>query len=368
MQDAYVQALRTWAPRRRARPAGRVADDGRPAQRAQRAAPPADARDQAAAAAGAARTPRCPSRRRRHDPRRPPAADLHLLPPGAGAGGAGRAHAAAGVRRGDAGHRRTRSSSSETTMAARLTRAKKKIAAARIPYVVPAAEELPARVDAVLTVIHLLYATGHTAPSGEDLVRDELTDRALDLARMLRSCCPTDREAARAAGAAARPPRPPRDPHRRRRAGCCASRTRTARAWDRELIAEADRLVVAALTRGPAGPLHAAGGDRRAARPGAELRRDRLAADPHALRRAAARLAVAGRRAQPRGGGGDGRRAGGGAGRGRGARARRPAGRLPLPARHQGRPPAPPRPRRRGRRRLPGGAGAQPTTPPSRSS
>ena len=49
-------------------------------------------------------------------------------------------------------------------MAARITRAKKKIAAARIPYAVPAAEELPARLDAALTVIHLLYTTGHTAP------------------------------------------------------------------------------------------------------------------------------------------------------------------------------------------------------------
>ena len=50
-------------------------------------------------------------------------------------------------------------------MAARITRAKKKIAAARIPYRVPTAAELPARIDAVLTVIHLLYTTGHTAPA-----------------------------------------------------------------------------------------------------------------------------------------------------------------------------------------------------------
>ena len=81
-------------------------------------------------------------------------------------------------------------------MAARLTRAKKKIAAARIPYAVPAPEDLPARVDAVLTVIHLLYATGHAAHSGADLVRDDLTGRALDLARMLRLLLPGEREAA----------------------------------------------------------------------------------------------------------------------------------------------------------------------------
>jgi RNA polymerase sigma-70 factor (ECF subfamily) len=51
----------------------------------------------------------------------------------------------------------------DATMAARLTRAKQKIAAARIPYAVPSADELPLRVDAALTVVHLLYAAGHTA-------------------------------------------------------------------------------------------------------------------------------------------------------------------------------------------------------------
>ena len=54
---------------------------------------------------------------------------------------------------------------SEATMAARLTRAKKKIATARIPYRVPPAAELPARMDAVLTVVQLLFTTGHAAPS-----------------------------------------------------------------------------------------------------------------------------------------------------------------------------------------------------------
>ena len=83
---------------------------------------------------------------------------------------------------------------SETTMAARVTRAKKKISAARIPYRVPEAHELPDRLDAVLTVIHLLYTTGHTAPSGEELVRGDLVQRALGLARMLRELMPDERE------------------------------------------------------------------------------------------------------------------------------------------------------------------------------
>ncbi len=82
----------------------------------------------------------------------------------------------------------------EATMAARVTRAKKKISAARIAYRVPAAAELPDRLDAVLTVVHLLYTTGHTAPSGHDLVRRDLVERALDLARMLRALMPDERE------------------------------------------------------------------------------------------------------------------------------------------------------------------------------
>src|SRR3954453_19165622 len=85
---------------------------------------------------------------------------------------------------------------SEPTMAARLTRAKKKIASARIPYRVPAADELPARIDAVLEVVHLLFTTGHTAPAGADLVRRDLVERALDLAPMLRALPPDDADVA----------------------------------------------------------------------------------------------------------------------------------------------------------------------------
>ena len=81
---------------------------------------------------------------------------------------------------------------SEATMAARITRAKHKIAAAGIAYRVPPPEELPARVDAVLTVIHLVFTTGHTAPVGADLVRRDLVERALDLAQMLAALLPDD--------------------------------------------------------------------------------------------------------------------------------------------------------------------------------
>jgi RNA polymerase sigma factor (sigma-70 family) len=84
----------------------------------------------------------------------------------------------------------------EATMAARITRAKKKIAMARIPYRVPPVEELPSRIDAVLTVVHLLYSTGHTAPVGADLVRRDLVERSLDLARVLRTLLPDNADVA----------------------------------------------------------------------------------------------------------------------------------------------------------------------------
>ena len=139
----------------------------------------------------------------------------------------------------------------EPTMAARLTRAKKKIAAARIPYVVPAAEDLPARLDAVLGVIHLLYTMGHTAPSGEDLVRADLAERAIGLARMLRDLLPKPEVLGLLAllivNHARRATRTDADGRLLR----LADQDRAA--WDRAAIAEGDQLVVAALDAGPPG-------------------------------------------------------------------------------------------------------------------
>lgn len=84
----------------------------------------------------------------------------------------------------------------EATMAARITRAKKKIGAAHIPYRVPAASELSERVDGVLSVVYLVYTTGHTAPSGANLMRRDLAERGHELARMLRVLLPGDRDVA----------------------------------------------------------------------------------------------------------------------------------------------------------------------------
>jgi RNA polymerase sigma-70 factor (ECF subfamily) len=81
----------------------------------------------------------------------------------------------------------------EATIAARITRAKRKIAAARVPFRLPSDSELPARLDTVLTVVHLAYTAGHTA-SGEALIRDDLTARAVGLARLLVDQLPAEPE------------------------------------------------------------------------------------------------------------------------------------------------------------------------------
>jgi len=83
---------------------------------------------------------------------------------------------------------------SEPTMAARVTRAKKKISGARIPYRVPDSHELPERLDAVLTAVHLVFTAGHTAPTGDTLVRPDLVDRAIELCKVLVDLMPDERE------------------------------------------------------------------------------------------------------------------------------------------------------------------------------
>jgi RNA polymerase sigma factor (sigma-70 family) len=82
---------------------------------------------------------------------------------------------------------------SEATAAARITRAKKKIAAAGIPYRIPVDEELAERLDVVLTVVQLVYTAGHVA-AGPELTRTDLTGRALELAALLARLMPTEPE------------------------------------------------------------------------------------------------------------------------------------------------------------------------------
>jgi len=83
---------------------------------------------------------------------------------------------------------------SEPTMYQRLTRAKRKIAATRIPYRVPPAELLPERRDGVLAVIYLVFNEGYAASGGDRLVRGELCGEAIRLGRLLANLLPDDPE------------------------------------------------------------------------------------------------------------------------------------------------------------------------------
>ena len=84
----------------------------------------------------------------------------------------------------------------ETTMAQRITRAKQKIAAAKVPYRVPAAADLPERLGGVLAVLFLVFNEGYLATGDGDPVRAELTGEALRLTRILRGLLPGEPEVA----------------------------------------------------------------------------------------------------------------------------------------------------------------------------
>ena len=85
----------------------------------------------------------------------------------------------------------------EATMRQRITRAKAKIKAARIPYRVPAADDLPGRVSDVLAVVYLVFNEGYLASGTDtDPVRHDLVAEAIRLARLLRELLPEDGEVA----------------------------------------------------------------------------------------------------------------------------------------------------------------------------
>ncbi|MFI6737069.1 RNA polymerase sigma factor [Nonomuraea sp. NPDC050451] len=85
----------------------------------------------------------------------------------------------------------------ESAMGQRITRAKAKIKAARIPYRVPSADDLPARVSGVLAVLYLVFNEGYLATGPDtDPVRHELTAEAIRLTRLIRALLPDDGEVA----------------------------------------------------------------------------------------------------------------------------------------------------------------------------
>lgn len=80
------------------------------------------------------------------------------------------------------------------TMGQRVSRAKRTLSEAKVPFEVPAREELPARLSAVLEVVYLVFNEGYSATSGEDWIRRDLASEAMRLARVLAGLLPREPE------------------------------------------------------------------------------------------------------------------------------------------------------------------------------
>jgi RNA polymerase sigma-70 factor (ECF subfamily) len=139
------------------------------------------------------------------------------------------------------------------TMAQRIVRAKRKIRDARIPYRIPDAEALPQRLPGVLRVIYLIFTEAYAASTGADLVRDDLAEEAIRLARILHRLLPGHREVTGLLALLLLI-----DARRAARTGPAGELVllddQDRALWDRALIEEGRALVVTALRGSAPGP------------------------------------------------------------------------------------------------------------------
>ena len=141
----------------------------------------------------------------------------------------------------------------EATMAKRLVRAKAKVRDARIPFRVPGSAELPARLGAVLRVIYLVFTEGHMASRGDALVRGDLCDTAISLARGVVGLLPGEPEAQGLLALLLLT-----DARRAARSDHLGElvllEDQDRRLWDVGLIAEGEAILETALRQGQPGP------------------------------------------------------------------------------------------------------------------
>jgi len=141
----------------------------------------------------------------------------------------------------------------ESAMAQRLVRAKRKIAANNIPYEVPGAEQMPERLPAVLATLYLVFNEGYLASSSEELVRVELSEEAIRLARVLVAMLPREPEA-RGLLALMLLTDARREARVDERGEAVLLEDQDRSLWNRERIAEGTELSREAATTGPGGP------------------------------------------------------------------------------------------------------------------
>ncbi|MEV7182338.1 DUF6596 domain-containing protein [Kitasatospora sp. NPDC093679] len=139
------------------------------------------------------------------------------------------------------------------TMAQRIVRAKRKIRSARIPFRVPGPEELPGRLPSVLRAVYLVFTEGYAASAGDGLLRPDLAEEAVRLARILHRLLPAEREVAGLLALLLLT-----DARRAARTDAAGRQVlledQDRSLWDADLVAEGQRLLVPALTGPGVGP------------------------------------------------------------------------------------------------------------------